>query len=164
MAHPPTAIVVSPGCPRGAPLADVRFLLGRALEIARPEYVLAAALPRDEFTRLFGAILRAFHPRHARRAGGRRRRGGDVAQAAALQGGASGSRELFRELGDTAVLVGELAARGAAHGQPRRACWRRATSIAAARVLIAEGDRDGVRELARFAASRRLRCAARRSS
>src|SRR5262249_28000144 len=69
MAHPPTAIVVSPTLTEGRGAEDLRFVLGRALEIARPEYVLAAAMSREDFTRLFGALLRAFHPRHARRTG-----------------------------------------------------------------------------------------------
>src|SRR5262249_12949630 len=97
-AHPPTAIIVSPRLPGGRGGSDVRFVLGRALEIARPEYVLAAALSREDFTKLFGALLRAFHPRHARRTGD------DEAAAWRKQLPYKVARrlgELFRDLGDT---------------------------------------------------------------
>src|SRR5205814_1281652 len=40
VAHPPTAIIVGPEFVHGRSIADVRFLLGRALETARSEYVL----------------------------------------------------------------------------------------------------------------------------
>jgi tetratricopeptide (TPR) repeat protein len=153
VAQPPTAIVVGPSLTEGRSLADVRFLLGRALEIARPEYILAAALPPAEFTRLFAAILRAFHPRHARR---RPDQSGDADEAAMWKRAlpykvAKRLAELFRDLANTEF---------SSHR------WRRAVQktgnraglvasgdiIAAARVLHAEGDRDGIEDLARFAA------------
>lgn len=151
VAQPPTALVVGPALTDGRSLADVRFVVGRALEIARPEYVLAAALPPPEFTRLFAAILRAFHPRHARRKA-------DEADEAAMWKRALPYKvakrlaELFRDLANTEF---------SSHR------WRRAVQktgnragllacgdiIAAARVLSAEGDKDGIADLARFAAS-----------
>ena len=44
----------------------MRFRLGRALELTRPEYILAATIPPREFAQLFSSVLKAFHPRHAR--------------------------------------------------------------------------------------------------
>jgi hypothetical protein len=149
MAHPPTAVVVSPRLPEGRGAADVRFLLGRALEIARPEYVLAAAMPRDEFTKLFGALLRAFHPRHARRTGD--------AEAAAWRKQlpykvARRLGELFAELGDTPFSSVDWR-RAVQHTANRAGLLASGDVVAAARVLNSEGDADGVRELARFAVS-----------
>ena len=154
VAQPPTAIVVGPALTDGRSLSDVRFLVGRALEIARPEYILAAALPPPEFTRLFAAILRAFHPRHARR---RPERSGEADEAAQWKRAlpykvAKRLAELFRDLADTEF---------SSHR------WRRAVQktgnragliasgdvISAARVLTAEGDSEGIEDLARFAAS-----------
>jgi tetratricopeptide (TPR) repeat protein len=60
---------------------ELRFLIGRALELARPPFVLAAGLPAAEFSRLFGSVIRAFHPRHARR----RVESGDTVGAAAAR-------------------------------------------------------------------------------
>jgi tetratricopeptide (TPR) repeat protein len=148
-AHPPTAIVVSPRLPEGRSAADVRFLLGRALEIARPEYVLAASLPREDFTKLFGALLRAFHPRHARRTGD------DEAAAWRKQLPYKVARrlgELFRDLGDTHFSSVDWR-RAVQHTGNRAGLLASGDLVAAARVLNGEGDSDAVRELARFAAS-----------
>jgi tetratricopeptide (TPR) repeat protein len=64
--HAPPVIIVGPDVEK-RPLGELRFLLGRALELTRPEYILVAGLDRGEFSGLFGAVLRAFHPRHSRR-------------------------------------------------------------------------------------------------
>jgi hypothetical protein len=64
--HAPPVIIVGPDVEK-RPLGELRFLLGRALELTRPEYILVAGLDRAEFSGLFGAVLRAFHPRHSRR-------------------------------------------------------------------------------------------------
>ena len=63
--------------------AEVRFQLGRGIELSRPEYILAAGVRPKQFTTLFASVLRAFHPRHARR----RAAAGDAAaeQAAKLK-------------------------------------------------------------------------------
>ncbi|HEX4460005.1 MAG TPA: tetratricopeptide repeat protein, partial [Polyangia bacterium] len=154
VAQPPTAIVVGPALGQGRAPADMRFLLGRALEIARPEYILAAALPRPEFTRLFAAILRAFHPRHARRR---------VDAGAADDEAQQWKRALPYKV---AKRLAELF-RAQANTEFSSARWRKAVQqtgnragllaagdiIAAARVLLAEGDTDGIIDLARFAAS-----------
>ena len=50
-----------------APWARMRFEMARGLELTRPEYILAAGVRPKQFTELFGNVLRAFHPRHARR-------------------------------------------------------------------------------------------------
>jgi golgin subfamily B member 1 len=151
VAQPPTAIVAGARLTDGRAQADVRFLLGRALEIARPEYILAAALSRHDFTRLFAAILRAFHPRHSRR----RVQGEDEAamwKRALPYKVAKRLAELFAALADTEFSSAK---------------WRRAVQrtgnraglavsgdlIAAARVLTAEGDKEGLLDLARFAVS-----------
>jgi hypothetical protein len=49
-----------------APVGELRFRIGRALELSRPEYLLAAILPAPEFDTLFMGVLKAFHPKHAR--------------------------------------------------------------------------------------------------
>ncbi len=64
--HAPPVIIVGPDVER-QPLGELRFLLGRALELTRPEYIIVSGLERSEFNALFAAVLRAFHPRHARR-------------------------------------------------------------------------------------------------
>src|SRR5581483_2329046 len=63
---PPPAVVVDHDLAAAAESAEVRFLLGRALELTRPEYILAAAVPPREFAQIFASVLKAFHPRHAR--------------------------------------------------------------------------------------------------
>jgi tetratricopeptide (TPR) repeat protein len=79
----PPALVVGPHLANGAKAAEVRFQLGRGIELSRPEYILAAGVRPKQFTTLFASVLRAFHPRHARR----RATAGDAAaeQAAKLK-------------------------------------------------------------------------------
>jgi tetratricopeptide (TPR) repeat protein len=64
-ARMPTALIVSPALGR-RPLAEVQFILARAVEGLRPEYILALCLPPRELSHLLGLAVRAFHPRHAR--------------------------------------------------------------------------------------------------
>jgi hypothetical protein len=64
----PPALIVGPELAY-APEAQVRFELGRVLELSRPEYILAAGIRSREFTTFFGNLLKAFHPRHAKRRG-----------------------------------------------------------------------------------------------
>jgi hypothetical protein len=154
VAQPPTAIVVGAQLTAGRPLAGVRFLLGRALEIARPEYVLAAALSPPDFARLFAAILRAFHPRHARR---RPERGGENDEAAMWKRAlpykvAKRLAELFRDLGNTEFSSHRW--RQAVQKTGNRAgLVASGDLIAAAGALKAEGDHAGIEDLARFAVS-----------
>jgi tetratricopeptide (TPR) repeat protein len=61
----PPAIVASQQLVESDP-NELRFLLGRALEFTRPEYILGAAMPVEEFNQLLAGVLRAFHPRHSR--------------------------------------------------------------------------------------------------
>jgi tetratricopeptide (TPR) repeat protein len=63
----PPALVVGPGLAAEAPPAEIRFQLARGIELTRPEYILAAGVRPKQFTSLFGSVLKAFHPRHARR-------------------------------------------------------------------------------------------------
>jgi tetratricopeptide (TPR) repeat protein len=79
----PPALVVGPSLAGDATAAEVRFQLGRGIELCRPEYILAAGVRPKQFTTLFASVLRAFHPRHARR----RASSGDAAaeQAARLK-------------------------------------------------------------------------------
>ena len=63
----PPALVVGPHLADGAPHGEVRFQLGRGLELTRPEYILAAGVRPKQFTQLFSSVLKAFHPRHSRR-------------------------------------------------------------------------------------------------
>jgi hypothetical protein len=62
----PPAIVVGQRLAEEAGLGELRFRIGRALELSRPEYLLAATLPAPEFDTLFMGVLKAFHPKHAR--------------------------------------------------------------------------------------------------
>ncbi len=74
-AHPPTGLVVTPAF-GGRPQREQLFLLGRGVELLRPEYILAEAAlvaPVDrpspeEHARLLDLAVRAFHPRHVRHA------------------------------------------------------------------------------------------------
>jgi tetratricopeptide (TPR) repeat protein len=63
----PPAMVVGPHLANGAPHPEVRFQLGRGLELTRPKYILAAGVRPKQFTQLFSSVLKAFHPRHSRR-------------------------------------------------------------------------------------------------
>jgi hypothetical protein len=62
----PPAIVVGPRLANEAAVGELRFRIGRALELSRPEYLLAATLPAPEFDMLFTGVLKAFHPKHSR--------------------------------------------------------------------------------------------------
>jgi tetratricopeptide (TPR) repeat protein len=62
---PPPAIVIDQRL-AGEDGPETRFRLGRALELSRPEYILAATIPPREFAALFSSVLKAFHPRHSR--------------------------------------------------------------------------------------------------
>jgi tetratricopeptide (TPR) repeat protein len=160
VAHPPTAIIVGPEFVHGRSIADVRFLLGRALETARPEYVLAAALSRDDFTKLFAAILRAFHPRHSRRRlevnneapGQSRDEEAAMWKRQLPYKVAKRLAELFAEKADTSFSSARWR-RGVQHTANRAGLVACGDMIAAARVLTAEGDQEAIHELARFAAS-----------
>ena len=86
------------------PTAQVRFEIARGLELTRPEYILAAGVKPKQFTELFGTVLRAFHPRHAKR----RTNAQDTAseQAAALRKNvpykvSKRLVEIFQEVGST---------------------------------------------------------------
>lgn len=63
---PPPSIIVSQQLAEASEPSELRFLIGRALELSRPEYILGHAMPAKEFSQLFAAILKAFHPRHAK--------------------------------------------------------------------------------------------------
>jgi tetratricopeptide (TPR) repeat protein len=63
---PPPTIVVSQHLADASEPTALRFLIGRALELSRPEYILGHAMPAKEFAQLFAAVLKAFHPRHAK--------------------------------------------------------------------------------------------------
>lgn len=158
VAHPPTAVIVGPPAAEGRPVGEIRFLLGRALEIARPEYVLAAALSREEFTRLFAAILRAFHPRHARRrletGSGDHARDDEAAKwkRALPYKVAKRLAELFTALQEASFSSAKWR-RAVQHTGNRAGLVAAGDLVAAARVLRSEGDEEAVRELARFASS-----------
>ncbi len=62
----PPAIVVGQRLADEAGQCELRFRMGRALELSRAENVLAAILPAPEFDLLFLGLLKAFHPKHAR--------------------------------------------------------------------------------------------------
>ncbi len=64
----PPALVVGPALAAdGASPATIRFQIARGIEMTRPEYILAAGVRPKQFTALFASVLKAFHPRHAKR-------------------------------------------------------------------------------------------------
>ena len=65
--HAPPALVIGPELGLGARHAEMRFQLGRGIELTRPEYILASGLPPREFAHMFASVLKAYHPRHSRR-------------------------------------------------------------------------------------------------
>jgi tetratricopeptide (TPR) repeat protein len=75
----PPALIVDDRIAEGRSVSELRFLVGRALELTHSSYILAAGLERSEFSRLLSSVLRAFHPRHMR---GRRDLGADALEQA----------------------------------------------------------------------------------
>jgi hypothetical protein len=63
----PPALVIGPDLALSGRYAEMRFQLARGIELTRPAYILAAGLQPRPFAQLFAAVLKAFHPRHARR-------------------------------------------------------------------------------------------------
>jgi tetratricopeptide (TPR) repeat protein len=64
----PPALVVGPAlASEAATPAEIRFQIARGIELTRPEYILAAGVRPKQFTALFASVLKAFHPRHAKR-------------------------------------------------------------------------------------------------
>lgn len=62
----PPAVVIPAGWSEESTVDELRFVLGRAMELSHPFTILAAGLEPDHFTRLMSLVLRAFHPRHMR--------------------------------------------------------------------------------------------------
>jgi tetratricopeptide (TPR) repeat protein len=62
----PTALVIGKAFAEAVSATELRFHIGRALELLRPEYVLAATLDSVALDDLFTAALKAFHPKHNR--------------------------------------------------------------------------------------------------
>jgi hypothetical protein len=63
----PPALVIGAHLAQGASHSEVRFQLGRGIELTRPEYILAAGVRPKQFAQLFSSVLKAFHPRHSKR-------------------------------------------------------------------------------------------------
>lgn len=66
VAAAPTAIVMDKAFAEEAPAQELRFRIGQALELLRPEFVLAATMDSVALDDLFQATLKAFHPKHNR--------------------------------------------------------------------------------------------------
>ena len=62
----PTAIVIGKSYAEKASVPELRFRIGHALELLRPEYVLAATMDPVTLEDTFTAALKAFHPKHNR--------------------------------------------------------------------------------------------------
>jgi hypothetical protein len=62
----PTAIVIGKRYAEQASEQELRFRIGHALELLRPEYVLAATMDPVTLDDMFTAALKAFHPKHNR--------------------------------------------------------------------------------------------------
>ncbi|MEO6952695.1 MAG: hypothetical protein ABI321_12865, partial [Polyangia bacterium] len=148
--RPPTAIVLSPEL-AARPRAELRFLVGRALWLVRPEHALVIGLTRQRLNSMLMSIVHAFHPRHA---------------AARATSDAEGQRlrkilpykvvrrltDLFQREVDTAFSSARWR-RGVEHSANRAALAACRDFTAAARVLHDEGDDAALVELARFALS-----------
>jgi hypothetical protein len=100
----PPAVVIGGYLAQGASHSEVRFQLGRGIELTRPEYILAAGVRPKQFAQLFSSVLKAFHPRHSKR----RASASDAAEemAAKLKKNvpykvSKKLVELFQELGST---------------------------------------------------------------
>lgn len=135
-----------------ATLAESRFQLARGLELTRSEYILAAGVPPKKFTQLFGSVLRAFHPRHARRRAG----GQDAAleQAAVLRKNvpykvSKRLAEIFQEMG--AVSWSSVGWRNAvADAGNRTGLLLAADLAAAARIILRAGKLEAPSGTAAF--------------
>jgi tetratricopeptide (TPR) repeat protein len=169
----PPALIVGPGLAADLPAAEVRFQIARGLELTRPEYILAAGVRPKQFTALFAGVLKAFHPRHAKR----RATTGDAAaeQAAKLKKNvpykvSKQLVELFQGLGTTSwsslrwravvheignrtglVLCGELATAARIVIRDSGAAGTEAPSTEEIRGLARSNE--PLRELLRFAIS-----------
>ncbi len=100
----PPSVVVAAGLADDGRAPELRFRLGRAIELSRPEYILAAAVGSKAFSQLFGNILKAFHPRQARRRGPAGDAGPDAAaklKKALPYKISKQLAELFEKLGNT---------------------------------------------------------------
>jgi hypothetical protein len=62
----PTAIVIGKRYAEEASVQELRFRIGHALELLRPEYILAATMDPIALDDMFTAALKAFHPKHNR--------------------------------------------------------------------------------------------------
>src|SRR6185312_12344908 len=60
----PTAVVLTPRLAE-LPAGELRFLIGRALWLVRPEHALAVGLTKSRLNTLLMTIVHALHPRHA---------------------------------------------------------------------------------------------------
>jgi len=121
----PPAVIVSNRAIAGRSITELRFLVGRALELTQPAYILAAGLPRAECARLLQSVLRAFHPRHMR--------GRSVVGAEAMEQAATLRRTLPFKV---ARRLGELF-RGQTTTRFDSGAWRQAVHLSANRVGLA---------------------------
>lgn len=63
---PPVGIVIGEQLTSTASVAELRFRIARALELLRPEHILAVSLDPVALDDLFMTVLKAFHPKHNR--------------------------------------------------------------------------------------------------
>jgi hypothetical protein len=100
----PPALVVGGYMSESATAAEVRFQLARGIELSRPEYILAAGVRPKPFSQFFSTVLKAFHPRHARRRASAGEAGSEPAADLKKNVPYKISKrlvELFQELGST---------------------------------------------------------------
>jgi tetratricopeptide (TPR) repeat protein len=126
MARP--ALLVPPGIGERLPLGQLRFVIGRAVELTQPAALFATGFEPRDFARMLQTVLCAFHPRHMRRRGideARRREAEELRRGFPYKAGRR-LGELFRERPDLPF---------------DSAAWRRAVHISANRVgLVLSGD------------------------
>jgi golgin subfamily B member 1 len=156
-----------------APLAQARFEIARGLELTRPENILAAGVRPKQFTELFGNVLRAFHPRHAKRRASTLDPAGELATNLRKNIPYKVSKRLvalFQEMGSTSwssvrwrkivadagnhtglLLCGDL--RAAVAGVLRAGNLEPEVNATPAQLARLASENDALRELFRFAIS-----------
>ncbi|MBL9040427.1 MAG: hypothetical protein JNM83_02435 [Myxococcales bacterium] len=66
MAKLPTAVIASPQLGK-RPIGELLFLVARAVEGLRPEFIMPMAMPADDLTRLIALAVRAFSPKQTQK-------------------------------------------------------------------------------------------------
>ncbi|MCA9670748.1 MAG: hypothetical protein KC503_34365, partial [Myxococcales bacterium] len=132
IAMAPPAVIVPRGVAEHCSVDELRFRVGRALELTQPAYVMAEGMPRERFAEILRLVLHAFHPRYLRK------RPRPTEREMALREEAQQFRRALPY--KIARSLGELL-RERADASFDSGAWRKAVDHAATRVgLILSGD------------------------